>query len=437
MKKIKSTLHYIYNFDTLEKCDKDRGIDMKKKNGFTLIELLAIIVILAIIAVITVPIILNIIDNSKKGAATNSALGYKDAVQKFYAEELVLNRAMSLDGTYTIEDGKLTGIFNGTEETKDIPISGTKPTSGTLVYEDNVLKTGCIVVGEYATSFLNGKADQTVKGTCENGALLASAGNPNSGDSGKKGGSQNNEPAKSIILTSDNDKDGEVSTADYVKIGDDGFYVVAGPIDGNYLLSAEYNLDSNSRQNATSYLNIAFSNSVSTSGCSYECSYWYNYSAQALKSNYLHADNAYFEENYGYTDREKQLIAYIYRDKDGNDTANNVKTYINNYREYLEQTANIVDVRIISYEETVMAGCTRDNNANSTSCPAWLANQTYWTGSQTSGWDYQLYVHNNDWDGPNSYSSPSCHQSVVIGQTTSQQYGIRPLVVVAASEIGR
>ena len=54
---------------------------MKKKNGFTLIELLAIIVILAIIAVITVPIILNIIDSSKKGAKTDSFYGYKDAIQ--------------------------------------------------------------------------------------------------------------------------------------------------------------------------------------------------------------------------------------------------------------------------------------------------------------------------------------------------------------------
>ena len=41
---------------------------MKNKKGFTLIELLAIIVILAIIAVITTPIILNIIENAKKGA---------------------------------------------------------------------------------------------------------------------------------------------------------------------------------------------------------------------------------------------------------------------------------------------------------------------------------------------------------------------------------
>ena len=59
-------------------------ISTKKNNmAFTLIELLAIIVILAIIAVITVPIILNIIDNSKRGAATDSAYGYKNAVEKF------------------------------------------------------------------------------------------------------------------------------------------------------------------------------------------------------------------------------------------------------------------------------------------------------------------------------------------------------------------
>ncbi|MBP3920766.1 MAG: prepilin-type N-terminal cleavage/methylation domain-containing protein, partial [Bacilli bacterium] len=48
--------------------------------AFTLIELLAIIVILAIIAIITIPIILNVVDNSSKGAAVDSAYGYKDAI---------------------------------------------------------------------------------------------------------------------------------------------------------------------------------------------------------------------------------------------------------------------------------------------------------------------------------------------------------------------
>ena len=57
-----------------------------KNKAFTLIELLAIIVILAIIAVITVPIILNVIDNAKQGAAKNSVLGYAKAVELAHTE---------------------------------------------------------------------------------------------------------------------------------------------------------------------------------------------------------------------------------------------------------------------------------------------------------------------------------------------------------------
>ncbi len=60
---------------------------MKKNNkGFTLIELLAIIVILAIIAVITVPIILNIIETARNGAAKNSVTGYGKAVELAFTE---------------------------------------------------------------------------------------------------------------------------------------------------------------------------------------------------------------------------------------------------------------------------------------------------------------------------------------------------------------
>ena len=43
------------------------------KNGFTLIELLAVIVILAIITLIAVPIVLNIINDSKESSLLRSA----------------------------------------------------------------------------------------------------------------------------------------------------------------------------------------------------------------------------------------------------------------------------------------------------------------------------------------------------------------------------
>ena len=134
---------------------------MKKNKGFTLIELLAIIVILAIIAVITVPIVLNIIENSKKGAATNSAYGYKDAVSKWYVQELSKpeNQNLLLNGTYK--------VTNGNFENNEIPVTGDKPTNGILVYSNNTLTNGCLTIGDYKVAFRNGEVTSIEKGKCE------------------------------------------------------------------------------------------------------------------------------------------------------------------------------------------------------------------------------------------------------------------------------
>ena len=141
----------------------------KKKNAFTLIELLAIIVILAIIAVITVPIILNIIENSRRGAATDSAYGYRDAVNKYYVTELSKNNKLMLNDTYTVNsDGSLSGGNFGDDEVQSLPISisGTVPTSGTLTYSNNTLTSGCLIIGDYAVTFADGSVSNTKKGVC-------------------------------------------------------------------------------------------------------------------------------------------------------------------------------------------------------------------------------------------------------------------------------
>ena len=54
---------------------------MKNKHGFTLIELLAVIVVLAIIALIATPIVMNTINNAKKGAAERSGENYIKQVE--------------------------------------------------------------------------------------------------------------------------------------------------------------------------------------------------------------------------------------------------------------------------------------------------------------------------------------------------------------------
>ena len=142
---------------------------MRKNNkGFTLIELLAIIVILAIIAVITVPIILNIIENSRKGAASDSAYGYKDSVNKTYIAELQNHNKLKLNDTYTVTNGTLSGGDFGDEEITSLPValSGTIPSSGTLTYSNNTLTSGCLVIGDYAVTFDGGSVSQIIKGAC-------------------------------------------------------------------------------------------------------------------------------------------------------------------------------------------------------------------------------------------------------------------------------
>ena len=87
---------------------------MKNKNGFTLIELLAVIVILAIVALISVPIILNIIENAKKGALKDSAYGIIDAAELYYAKELTKVNTDTI--SFTITGGKFVLDSDGTTE---------------------------------------------------------------------------------------------------------------------------------------------------------------------------------------------------------------------------------------------------------------------------------------------------------------------------------
>lgn len=132
---------------------------MKSKKGFTLIELLAIIVILAIIALITVPIILGIIDNSKKGAVKDSAYGYKDAVQKFYVNKAISEPNYVIpDGTYMISD----------LETLGVSVNGDKPDSNSWLHiEKNSTIAGCLQYDEYNVVITGGDVGNAVKGECD------------------------------------------------------------------------------------------------------------------------------------------------------------------------------------------------------------------------------------------------------------------------------
>ena len=138
---------------------------MKKNNkAFTLIELLAIIVILAIIAVITVPIILNIIENSRKGAAIDSAYGYKDAIEKYYVTELSKNPNFNFENNYYEIDNE--GMLKEESgKTYSVQVSGSEPSGGYLLLENNAITDGCLTINGYKVD-LSDKDVTAAKGQC-------------------------------------------------------------------------------------------------------------------------------------------------------------------------------------------------------------------------------------------------------------------------------
>lgn len=121
----------------------------KNTKGFTLVELLAVIVILAIIALIATPMILNVIDEAKKGAAQSSAYGYIDAVEKSLLENMVSSQSVvTLSGTYTVDASG--NLVDASSNVISVNVKGDKPSeNGTLVYSNGKLTSGSLTVNGY------------------------------------------------------------------------------------------------------------------------------------------------------------------------------------------------------------------------------------------------------------------------------------------------
>ena len=141
-------------------CNKGENRYLSNK-GFTLIELLAVIVILAIIALIATPIILNIINDAKKGAAKASINNYKKAADLAYAD-------------YITKTGKApVGVCNDVADPNadctdklrmsDIKYSGSTVNCDIFEIGDNEIYLSGCVVGENSTEIImDGDIDYSV-----------------------------------------------------------------------------------------------------------------------------------------------------------------------------------------------------------------------------------------------------------------------------------
>ena len=108
------------------------------KKGFTLIELLAVIVILAIIALIAVPIVLGIINDSKKSSKKESIKLYLDTTEKMVAK-YQMNHTSFNPSICDIQD-------NGNIKCNDVDITiemkGKTPTYGKIYFSKGKISIG-------------------------------------------------------------------------------------------------------------------------------------------------------------------------------------------------------------------------------------------------------------------------------------------------------
>lgn len=122
-----------------------------KKRGFTLVELLAVIVILSIIALITVPVILDMVEDSRKQATVISGKEYVDYVSTRIVSDK-LEDINFRDGNYDVHnDGK---EIRSSDQTMDINMKGTLPLDGWIKIKNHQVVEAWLVFGKYEYHYI-------------------------------------------------------------------------------------------------------------------------------------------------------------------------------------------------------------------------------------------------------------------------------------------
>ena len=117
-----------------------------KNKGFTLIELLAVIVVLAVIALIATPIVLNTIEDARKGAAQSSTYAYVDEVEKELASYMIKNGGNNYaTGKHSVETLK-TDL--------GIELKGDTPTAGNVcIGADGTITKASLKINNHVVSY--------------------------------------------------------------------------------------------------------------------------------------------------------------------------------------------------------------------------------------------------------------------------------------------
>jgi len=210
-----------------------------------------------------------------------------------------------------------------------------------------------------------------------------------------------------IVSFVDNDNNKNISLSDYVQMGDDGFWVIAPQQDNKVKLLVKYYLNSESRQAKESFT-VRYSNS----------NYWWDNASSKISDKFTIGESGY---------------AYTYRDKNNNDTDNNLKDYVNNYKNYLindMSMKNILDARLMSYEEAENMGCGEHSDG---SCPSYMSDYMYDGHQGYKGWYWlgSIIDQSQQWVIHDRYNRFD-HGSIVSSYNLAS---IRPIVEVDKNSI--
>lgn len=189
---------------------------MRKNKGFTLVELLAVIVILAVIALIATPVVLSMIESSRKGAAESSMLSYTQATENTILTKMMnSSTSVNYDQNYSVvgltltsatvaEDGKVTATLpcldaestpvaagedgkcatgqtvNPAYLAFNIDLKGDQPDANdgnVIKVDDNTVIEAKLKFGKYYVSYFYDKATGTTKYCSDDSAFITDSAN--------------------------------------------------------------------------------------------------------------------------------------------------------------------------------------------------------------------------------------------------------------------
>ena len=360
-----------------------------RNKGFTLIELLAVIVILAIIALIAVPIVISIINDSKKESINRSIDLYMDHVQKTITQEQMK------DSTFNPSECEIKpeGILACKNETKTyspikIEMKGQMPKSGTIQINNNEISYENVLLENiYHHMDEEGKKTTTTEERSSQEEQVITLGEDTTEETGDA----------LVTIQSGPNKDKAIKKGTVITIGTENFYVYKYSNNIVYAI-AKYNLKVGGVFNS-SY--TAYTPSEVT--------------------------NLQDPEMIGHIDGQERKGTTPFSSDEVHGTnyssyeGSIVEGYVNEYKSKLEAIgAEIEEARLITKEELEGLGC----SASSTTCssaPSFIYSTSYWSGSA-----YDSY---NVWS---VYSHARFYNSAY---TSSTHFGVRPVIGISISEI--